>query len=90
MTGEYSEKYKLGTLGHLVEFYLEPYLYTTLIIYERGQNEEPPKLMYEDYLRDRRVYEFLRPLQVTDMYDAEGGGLVVIVKKEEEHGQPNN
>lgn len=75
-------QYVIGTLGHLLENYLEPMLKTTLIVYEESADCKPAKLLFDSDCNAGRVYEYLRTRQVNEMYDAEGGGFVVIVSKE--------
>ncbi|WP_138751143.1 hypothetical protein [Paenibacillus sinopodophylli] len=77
----HANDYTTGTLGHLLTNYLEPMLRTTLIIYEKDSDNAPPVLMYEGYCADRQVPAYLRVGQVKEMYDAEGGGVVVTVVK---------
>ncbi|MFS0841283.1 hypothetical protein [Paenibacillus sp. 1P03SA] len=72
------KQYNTGSLGHLLENYLEP-AQTNIIIYEEAQEENPPKLLFD---KDARVHEYLRSRRVKTLYDAEGGGIVIIVNSE--------
>jgi len=72
---------QIGTLGHLLEHYFDSKLRTGIIIYEESQNVQSAKLLFESHT-GKRVHEYLRARRVKDIYDAQGGGIVVIVGEE--------